>query len=100
LFLLHVNQLVENAVGLAAAANVTTTIHQVGGRDLCRVHVEPSGHPVEADATTADERGQFSKQRVFFARLNNVTRAISDERERQLYIAQRWGSRVSPAEAG
>lgn len=27
LFLLHLNQLIENSVGLAAASNVTTTIH-------------------------------------------------------------------------
>jgi predicted HTH transcriptional regulator len=47
LFLLHLNQLLENAVGLAAAANVTTTVHRVDGHDICRVHVEPSGHPVE-----------------------------------------------------
>jgi type I restriction enzyme R subunit len=98
-FLLHLNQLLENSVGLAAAANVTTTIDAVEGRDLCRVHVEPSGHPVEAEVTVADERGQFSKERVFYARLNNATRAISDERERQKYIAQRWGRGVRAAEA-
>jgi hypothetical protein len=89
LFLLHLNQLVETSVGLAAAANVTTTIHQVG-RDVCRVHVEPSGHPVEAEVTAVDDRGQFSKKRMFFVRLNNATRAIDDETERQRYIAQRW----------
>ncbi len=91
LFLLHLNQLIENAVGLAAAANVTTTIHHVDDRDLCRVHVEPSGHPVEADVTTADEQGQFSKASKFYVRLNNGTRAIEDRQERQRYIAQRWG---------
>ena len=90
LFLLHLNQLVENAVGLAAAANVTTTIHYVDGHDVCRVHVEPSGHPVEAEITAVDEHGQFSRKRSFLVRLNNATRAIDDERERQRYIAQRW----------
>jgi type I restriction enzyme, R subunit len=65
LFLLHLNQLIENAVGLAAATNVTTTIHSVDGRDLCRVHVEPSGHPVDADFVTVDDHGQFSKKPVF-----------------------------------
>jgi type I restriction enzyme, R subunit len=90
LFLLHINQLIENAVGLAAAANVTTLIHHVDGRDLCRVHVEPSGHPVEAEVTVADERGQLRREQAFFIRLNNGTRAIRDDRERQRYIAQRW----------
>ncbi|MGQ0669298.1 MAG: RNA-binding domain-containing protein, partial [Actinomycetota bacterium] len=91
LFLLHLNQLTENAVGLAAAANVTTTTHHVDGHDLCRVHVEPSGHPVEAEVTVADAQGRFSKKRVFYVRLNNGVRAIEDERERERYIAQRWG---------
>jgi type I restriction enzyme R subunit len=95
LFLLHLNQLIENAVGLAAATNVTTTIHQVDGQDLCRVHVEPSGHPVEADFVAVDDQGQFSKQKVFFVRLNNGTRAIRDERERERYKAQRWGPPTS-----
>lgn len=90
-FVLHLNQLVENAVGLAAAANVTTTIHHVDGHDVCRVHVEPSGHPVEAEVTVADKQGQFGKKQVFYVRLNNGTRAIEDEKERERYIAQRWG---------
>jgi hypothetical protein len=53
--------------------------------------MEPSGHPVEAEVTTMDRQGQFSKQRVFFVRLNNATRAIEDETGRQRYVAQRWG---------
>jgi type I restriction enzyme R subunit len=92
LFLLHLNQLLENAVGLAAAANVTTTIHHVDGHDLCRVHVEPSGHPVDAEVTVADSPGQLARKRVFFIRLNNGTRAIEDDGERERYIAQRWGT--------
>jgi predicted HTH transcriptional regulator len=91
LFLLHLNQLIENAAGLAAAANVTTTIHRVGDHDLCRVHVEPSGHPVEAEVTVADGQGHFSKKQLFYVRLNNGTRVIEDERERERYVAQRWG---------
>ncbi len=90
LFLLHLNQLFENAVGLAAAANVTTMIHQVDGHDVCRVHVEPSGHPVEAEVMVADRRGQFARKRLFYIRLNNGTRAIEDGKERERYIAQRW----------
>ncbi len=90
-FLLHLNQLVENAVGLAAAANVTTTIHHVDGHDVCRLHVDPSGHPVEAEVTVADKSGQFGKKQLFFVRLNNATRAIEEDKERERYIAQRWG---------
>ncbi|MFN2544604.1 MAG: RNA-binding domain-containing protein [Actinomycetota bacterium] len=92
LFLLHLNQLIENAAGLAAATNVATTIHHVDGHDVCRVHVDPSGHPVDAEVTVVDKRGQFGKKRLFYVRLNNGTRAIEDEKERQRYIAQRWGA--------
>ncbi|MEO8292756.1 MAG: RNA-binding domain-containing protein [Actinomycetota bacterium] len=91
LFLLHLNQVIENAVGLAAAANVTTTVHHVDGHDVCRVHVEASGHPVEAEVTVVDRQGRSGKERRFYVRLNNGTRAIEDERERERYIAQRWG---------
>ncbi|HEX8099374.1 MAG TPA: RNA-binding domain-containing protein, partial [Actinomycetota bacterium] len=90
-FLLHLNQLLENAVGLAAAANVTTFVHHVDSHDICRVHVDPCGFPVRAEVTAADGKGQFSKRREFFVRLNNGTRAIEDDGEFQRYIAQRWG---------
>jgi len=89
-FLLHLNQVIENAVGLAAAANVTTTVHRVDGHDLARVHVEPSGNPVGAEVTVEDRHGQQSKERLFFIRLNNGTRAVDDPKERERYIAQRW----------
>jgi type I restriction enzyme R subunit len=91
LFQLHLNQMIENAVELAAAANVTTAIHRVDGHDVCRVHVEPSGHPVDAEVTVADKQGQFAKKHVFYIRLNNGTRAIDDAVERERYVAQRWG---------
>jgi len=45
---------------------------------VCRVHVEPSGHPVGMND-------------VFYIRLNNGTRAIEDDLEVERYIAQRWG---------
>lgn len=90
-FLLHLNQVIENAVGLAAAANVTTTVQRVDGHDLARVHVEPSGHPVEAEVAVEDAHGQHSKERLFFIRLNNGTRAVEDPKEHERYIAQRWG---------
>jgi type I restriction enzyme R subunit len=86
-FQLHLTQLVGNAVGLAAAANVTTDVHTVDHHDICRVHVQPSGHPVTATVTTSQGR-----QQRFFVRINNSTRAIEDETEAQRYVAQRWGA--------
>jgi hypothetical protein len=87
LFQLHLTQLVANAVGLAAAANVTTQIQKVNGDELCRAHVEPSGHPVWAELPTPD-----GKKKQFFIRLNNGTKSIDDEVEIQRYINQRWRS--------
>jgi hypothetical protein len=88
LFQLHLTQLVATAVGLAAAANVTAAVHTVDGRNLCRVHVAPSGHPVTARVTTSQ-----GPKESFFIRLNNGTRAIDDDTEVQRYVAQRWGAR-------
>ncbi len=90
-FQLHLSQVVANAVGLAAAANVTTAIHHVEGRDVCRVHVEPSGHPVFATVNTAE-----GKKSVFYVRINNATRAMDDESEIQKYVAHRWGGHANP----
>lgn len=92
-FQLHLTQLVEASMKLAAAANVTSEILTVDGHEICRVHVEPSGHPVYATVTVADSKGQQSRKESFFIRLNNGTRAIDDEQETQRYIAQRWGTR-------
>jgi type I restriction enzyme R subunit len=92
MFVLHLDQVVENAVGLAAATKVTATIHHVDGHDVCRVHVEPSGHPVDAEVTLPDAQGQLLKRRVFYVRRSNGTKAIADEEERDRYIAERWGT--------
>jgi type I restriction enzyme, R subunit len=36
----------------------------VGGHDLARVHVKPSGFPVDAEVTV-DKKGQFQKKTAF-----------------------------------
>ena len=92
LFQLHLGQLIKNAVALAAAANVTFAIHHVDGHDLCRVHADPSAHPVWAEVTVAEARGQLAKKQTFFFRYNNGTRSIEAEVEVQRDIAQRWGT--------
>jgi len=81
-----------NAVGTAAATYVTTHIHTVDGRDLCRVHVRPSGHPVRAKVTIVDAQGQHQKSERFFVRLNNGTRAIDDPAEVERSIASHWAA--------
>ncbi len=91
LFGLHLNQALINAVGMAAAANVSLETLEVGGKDLCRVHVKPSSFPVEAEVVEVDKNDQHVKKRLFFGRFGNGTRAISDPPERERYKVQVWG---------
>jgi type I restriction enzyme R subunit len=91
LFLLHLNQAVINAVGMAAAANVSQEILEVGGRDLCRVHVKPSSFPVEAEVVEVDKNGQHVKKTVFYGRFGNGTRPIPEAGEIERYKIQVWG---------
>ncbi len=90
-FELHLSQLLINAVGEAAATNVTTQLHKVNGHELCRVHVRPSGFPIEA-TIVVDKKGNLEEKQAFFVRLNNGTREIADPAERQKYILNRWGA--------
>jgi type I restriction enzyme, R subunit len=98
LFLLHFNQLLINALGETAASSVSTQIHTIDGADLCRVHVRPSGFPVDAKVIV-DKRGQFQKKTAFYIRIGNGTRDITDAAERQKYIASRWGNGTTPTDA-
>ena len=55
----------------------------IDGRDLCRVSIDPSDHPVYG--TKADRQ-------VFWRRTPVGTDRIDDDRERDRLIARRWGS--------
>ena len=59
-------------------------------RTAARVHVKPSGFPVDAEVTV-DKKGQFQKKTAFYIRLNNGTVGL-DEAEKQKYTATRWPS--------
>jgi type I restriction enzyme, R subunit len=96
LFLLHLHQLLINAVGETAASAVAAQIHTVDGADLCRVHVPPSPFPVEA-TVTVDRKGQAQKKTAFYIRIGNGTREITDTAERGKYIASRWGRGAAAA---
>lgn len=91
LFGLHLNQTLINAVGETAASAVSAQVHTVDGRDLCRVHVPPSGFPVDAQVKV-DKSGQVLKKFAFYIRVGNGTREITDPAEKQKYIASRWGT--------
>ncbi len=90
-FLLHLNQLLIDAMGETAASAVTAQLHTVSGGDLCRVHVPPSTFPVEAKVVV-EKKGQLETKTAFYVRIGNGTREITDPSERQKYIASRWGS--------
>lgn len=89
-FQLMLNDAMKASMGAAAISNVTTQIHTIDGKDICRVHVRPSGFPVEAKVTEVDKKGQHKKTTNFYARINNGTHKFTDDAEKQKYIAQRW----------
>ena len=90
-FQLHLTQIVQASMGDAAAANVSTQVHAIAGKHLCRVHVKPSAYPVDAEVTVVKD-GRHWKKTAFYVRLNNKTHEITDADEKQKYIAQRWGT--------
>ncbi len=77
---------------MAAAANVGQEILEVGGKDLCRVHVKPSSFPVEGEVVEVDKNGQHVKKKLFYGRFGNGTRPITDPTERERYQLNVWGS--------
>ena len=89
LFQLHLNNLIVASMGAALAANVTMQIHNVDGGDLCRVHVPPSGFPVDARVTLEGKNGQLVKKSMFYVRTGNATRAL-DGAEKTRYLLSRW----------
>ncbi len=89
LFQLHLGQIITSSMGAAAATNVTTQIHTVDGLDIARVHVRPSGVPVDATVTVVDKQGQHTKKTAFFVRVNNGTKELEDA-ERSKFTAGRW----------
>lgn len=89
LFQLHLGQIITQSMGAAAATNVSTQIHTIDGRDLARVHVNPSGVPVDATVTVVDKQGQHAKKTAFYVRVGNGTKELV-ESERVKYVAGRW----------
>ncbi len=89
-FQLHLSQVLVNALGEAAAAEVTAQMHTVAAQDLCRVHARPSSFPVEA-SVKVEKNGQVEKKTAFYVRIGNGTKEIPEGAEKQKLIAGRWG---------
>ena len=80
-FELHLRKLLSNAMGESVHAFVTVTFHDVGGKDVCQVRVDPSDHPVYVH-----DEGKSA----FFLRTGNATNALPVD-EVVKYYANRWG---------
>lgn len=79
-FELHLVQVLASALGESAIAFVTTTFHEVDGKDVCQIVVEPSDHPVYL----TDGGNQ-----ALFVRMGNLTKALPvDEAVR--YVGSHW----------
>ena len=91
-FLLHLNQLMTTSLGAAAVTNVYTEIVEWAGQSVCRVHVKPSGFPVDATVKLPNKSGQYETKTVMYVRLNNATHEFKsdDDAEKQKFITQRW----------
>src|SRR5258708_23179702 len=84
-FQLHLGNLVQEAVGVAAATGVTSEVLRVDGHEICRVHTDPSAYPVRM-------RGNGD---TFYVRRNNATVAIKDGAEVEKYVAGRWHGKAA-----
>ncbi len=88
LFGLHLVNIISASMGDAAAANVSSYFHTVDGADVCRVHVRPSGVPVDAKVVV-DQKGQMVRKTAFYVRTGNATREL-DNGEKAKYLLSRW----------
>ncbi|MEM9034578.1 MAG: type I restriction endonuclease [Actinomycetota bacterium] len=84
----HLKNLLDR-LGKSAATLVDWEFFTIDGKDIARVSVDPSDHPVY-DSKGGDD--------VFWYRFPVSTEAVADETERNRIIARRWGSRPSNEE--
>ncbi len=81
---LHLQQLFIQSFGEAAVSSfLTVNFHEMDGRDICQVTVEPSDHPVYVE---------HKGQQVFWLRVGNATRALPIN-EAVRHIQTRWSGR-------
>jgi predicted HTH transcriptional regulator len=77
---LHLNQLISNYIGKERCLNISISFHEIDGRDVCMVQVEPSPKPAYL------EEGQESR---FYIRTGNQTQPL-DTKESYDYILEHW----------
>lgn len=80
-FELHLQQILAHDLGeAAAAAFLTINFHELDGKDLCQVSVEPSDHPIFVDN---------KNEAVFNLRIGNLTKPLPVN-ETVTYVQKRW----------
>ena len=77
---LHLNQLVSSCIGKERCLNISISFHEIDGKDVCMVQVEPSPKPAYL------QEGQESR---FYIRTGNQTQPL-DMKESYDYILQHW----------
>ena len=81
-FELHLQQIIGRDLGEAAsAAFLTLNFHEIDGRDICQVTVEPSDHPIYVE---------HQGEALFHLRVGNGTRALP-VKEAVQYVQSHWG---------
>ena len=80
----HLQNLIHHRLGAYALSLVDWKFHKVNGRDLARIQVDPSSHPIY------DHKGQTE---TFWHRTPVSTLAITDDKERAQVIATRWAAK-------
>ena len=81
-FELHLHQIVSRDLGKAISASyLTVNCHEVDGKDICQVTVDPSNEPVYVEN---------SKEAVFYLRSGNLTHPLPVD-ETVKYVQHRWG---------
>ena len=81
-FELHLLALLVRDLGESASSSfLTVNFHEIDGRDICQVNVEPSDHPIYVE---------HQNEASFYLRVGNGTRALPVN-EVVRYVQTRWG---------
>ena len=77
----HLQNLIRSRLGDAAMTLVNWEFHTVDGKQLARISVEPSDHPIQE---------RKDDQEIFWHRTPTSTIAISDPEAKAQAVAKRW----------
>lgn len=84
-FELHLQQILTKRIGSDRyQLNVSLTFHDIDGKDICSVHVEPSAKPVYIED---------GNQSLIYIRVGNSSKALNTK-EAISYIQEHWQSGI------